>query len=487
VVEHLASLGNELPDKSAPPVILLRGRCGSGKRSAASYIAAKQGLGLLEVDSGALLRDSEAAEKIKLMAQESFLSNAALYFRDFDQISAEPEHQLLKDEVFREIRGHRGLIFLGGESRIEIKREAGRVMEVRFDIPSYSQRKECWEKLLGEGPLSSKDIDIGQIAQKFRLTYGQIGDAVSEALFRAGLREEGKGVPDMKLLAAACRSQIHHKLERLSQKVVSGYSWEDIVLPGDRLDQLREIAGDVKNSHLVYDRWKFGEKHSISRGLNILFFGQSGTGKTMAAGIIANQLDLELYKIDLSTVVSKYIGETEKNLGRIFKEAETSSAILFFDEADALFGKRSEVKDAHDRYANIEVGYLLQKMEEYDGIVILATNMKKNMDDAFIRRMSYMVEFPFPGEEQRRSIWKYAFTKQTPLDELVDFDFLARQFRVSGGNIRNIAVKSAFYAAGDGGVVNMPHIIRAVKREYQKIGMKCMESEFGEYYELVRN
>ncbi len=206
----------------------------------------------------------------------------------------------------------------------------------------------------------------------------------------------------------------------------------------------------------------------------------------MATDIIANELQLDIYKIDLSSVVSKYIGETEKNLAKIFQEAETSNAILFFDEADALFGKRSEVKDAHDRYANIEIGYLLQKMEEYTGVVILATNMKDNMDEAFVRRMHFTVEFPFPEEQYRLRIWQNIFPEETPLGKMIDFKFLSRKFKITGGNIKNIALASAFYAADDGQAVNMEHLIQATKREFQKMGKLCTKADFGGYYELVQ-
>jgi SpoVK/Ycf46/Vps4 family AAA+-type ATPase len=224
----------------------------------------------------------------------------------------------------------------------------------------------------------------------------------------------------------------------------------------------------------------------MGKGLNVLFAGDSGTGKTMAAEIIATDLGLELYKVDLSTLVSKYIGETEKNLDRIFTAAREANAILFFDEADAIFGKRSEVKDAHDRYANIEVGYLLQKMEEYDGVVILATNLKKNIDDAFVRRLHMTIDFPFPEEEDRMRIWQKVFPPEAPLDPDVDLRFLARQFKVTGGNIRNIALLAAFLAAEDGSDIGMSQIVRALRREYQKLGKLVTQSDFGEYLPLVR-
>ncbi|MGH7807138.1 MAG: ATP-binding protein, partial [Thermodesulfobacteriota bacterium] len=244
-------------------------------------------------------------------------------------------------------------------------------------------------------------------------------------------------------------------------------------------------CNQAKYRHIVYGNWGFSRKLSLGKGLNALFSGPSGTGKTMAAEIISNDLELDLYKIDLSQVVSKYIGETEKNLDKIFTEAQTSNAILFFDEADALFGKRSEVKDAHDRYANIEIGYLLQKMEEYEGITILATNLRQNMDEAFVRRMQVIVEFPFPDEEYRRDIWEVAFPHEAPLGKDIDFAVLAREVKLAGGNIKNIAVAAAFYAAEDGGLIRMPHLMKAVRQEYRKLGRIWNESEWNTKGKLV--
>ena len=219
----------------------------------------------------------------------------------------------------------------------------------------------------------------------------------------------------------------------------------------------------------------------------MLFVGPSGTGKTMAAEIIAGELGLDLYKIDLSGVVSKYIGETEKNLSTIFQEAEQSNAILFFDEADAIFGKRSEVKDAHDRYANIEVNYLLQKMEEYEGITILASNFPKNFDDAFTRRLRFIVGFPFPEEVYRHRMWKSMFPPDAPLGQDIDFDFLSRKLKITGGNIKNIALNAAFLAAANAGVIGMKHLIRSTRREFQKMGRLCVKADFEQYFDWVQD
>jgi SpoVK/Ycf46/Vps4 family AAA+-type ATPase len=328
-------------------------------------------------------------------------------------------------------------------------------------------------------------VDLDALANKFRFTGGQIKDAAATANNLARARGEDKQIT-MNDIYQASRAQSNQKLNALARKIQPKFTWEDIVLPRDQMAQLRETTHYVQYRHIVFGEWNFDRKVSLGKGLNILFAGPSGTGKTMAAEIMAGELKLDLYKIDLSTVVSKYIGETEKNLDRIFREAQDSNSILFFDEADAIFGKRSEVRDSHDRYANIEIAYLLQRMEEYDGIVILATNMRKNLDEAFARRMQFCIEFPLPDERDRYRIWRQIFPKEAPVSGNVDLNFMSRQFKITGGNIKNIALGAAFLAASDGRTITIEHLIRATKREYQKIGRLCTEADFAQHFDLVK-
>ena len=241
---------------------------------------------------------------------------------------------------------------------------------------------------------------------------------------------------------------------------------------------LKELVSMVKSRPMVLEAWGLGKKLTASRGVSALFTGQSGTGKTLAAQIIAHELGVDLYRIDLSTVVNKYIGETEKNLEHIFGEAQTSNAILFFDEADAIFGKRSEVKDAHDRYANIEVGYLLQRMESYSGLAILATNLRANLDEAFTRRLQFIITFPFPDEIYRLRIWKVLMPPGLPMAESLDFELMAKRYKLAGGSIRNIIVSAAYLAASDGGSVTMKHLMHGARREFQKMGRLINEVDF---------
>ena len=269
---------------------------------------------------------------------------------------------------------------------------------------------------------------------------------------------------------AACRQQSSRTLDGLAVRLALRRGWDDLILPADRVAHLRDICAQVCYRYQVLGRWGFGARLGHGTGLSVLFSGPPGTGKTMAAEVVAGDVDLDLYKVDLSGVVSKYIGETEKNLARIFAEAGTSNAILFFDEADALFGKRTEVSDAHDRYANIETSYLLQKMEEYDGAVILATNLRQNLDEAFVRRIRFVVEFPFPEADSRARIWRTLLPAQVPVSPDVDFALLAREYPVAGGSIKNIVLNAAFLAAADGGVIGSRHILRGTRREFEKIG-----------------
>ncbi|MFC0110879.1 ATP-binding protein [Kibdelosporangium aridum] len=287
---------------------------------------------------------------------------------------------------------------------------------------------------------------------------------------------------DPRQVAAGVRRLAGGHLDGLSVRIRPRRTMSDLVLPADQVAQVRELIARYKRRTTVYQDWGFSPLPST--GVVALFSGPSGTGKTLAAEIVAGELGLDLYKVDLSAVVSKYIGETEKNLERIFGAAAAGDLVLFFDEADSLFGKRSEVSDAHDRYANIEVAYLLQRLESYDGLVVMATNLQRNIDDAFLRRISVSIDFEAPDEPQRKQIWQQAFPASAPVAEL-DFDFLAKQFRITGGIIRNAALGAGFLAADENAPVTMERVALALKREFQKMGRLRTESEFDRYFNLV--
>ena len=488
VKHRLALLAEKKEVKDNGLIFYFQGTYGVGKQTTAEALCRELGIGLLAIDGEGLLNAQalDFKKNLRLAAREALLQGAALYFKGFDVLLADDKPASLEAFVLT-LEDRQGLTFLAGNTTWEPMDALNNTdfVRIEFSSPTYAERMHLWRRSLDDNATFASDVNLKDIAGKFRFSGGQIEDAAATARNLACWRDPENRLVTMTDLYSACRLQSNRKLVTLAQKITPHYKWDDIVLPSDRLEQLKEICNYVKYRSLVYDEWGFDSKLSMGKGLNALFAGPSGTGKTMAAEIMAGELALDLYKIDLSSVVSKYIGETEKNLARIFAEAETSNSILFFDEADALFGRRSEVRDSHDRYANIEISYLLQKMEEYVGVVILATNFRRNMDDAFVRRMHFAIEFPFPNENDRRRIWKRIWPDDMPRTPELDLDFMAGRFEVAGGNIRNIALAAAFMAADDGRVVNTSHLIRATQREYQKMGKVMMGDEFGEYAEHV--
>jgi hypothetical protein len=338
---------------------------------------------------------------------------------------------------------------------------------VEVDKPTPAEQQAAWTVALGDAAPDSPP----RLAGQFNLNLTTIRQISHSAL--AEPSDNGRVSPEQ--LWQACLVRTRPRLDTLAQRLEPKSTWDDIVLPDAETTLLHQIADQVEQRSKVYDDWGFRRRMNRGLGISALFAGESGTGKTMAAEVMANHLRLNLYRIDLSAVVSKYIGETEKNLRRLFDAAEDGGAILFFDEADALFGKRSEVKDSHDRYANIEINYLLQRMEAYRGLAILATNMKSALDHAFMRRLRFIVNFPFPGVDLRRAIWERVFPPETPLKGL-DYERLAR-LNLTGGSIHNIALNAAFLAAQAGTSVTMPLLFDAARFELRKLGRPVNERD----------
>jgi MoxR-like ATPase len=455
LLRELSNAGRAFRREGA--ILFLVGPAGVGKRSAAEAVSGEQQRRLLAAD---LSRTPlPAAETLALLEREAVLCDANLLLEHIEKIPAE--------NAGFDLAPRRRLIFVAGDDGATEcpVRSAAPLLRFDFPIPAFEQRVRLWRRATG----AAEEVDAAALANKYVLTAGEIEAATLRAA-----------------RYAAIRSQSNQALRLLAQKVSAAHEWHDLILPPRPLQQLREVCASYRRRSQVYSAWGFERRLSLGKGLNVLFCGPSGTGKTMAAGVLARDLGLDMYKIDLSTVVSKYIGETEKQLSRIFRQAQSSNAILFFDEADALFGKRSEVKDAHDRYANVETAYLLQKMEEYEGVVILATNFRKNMDDAFVRRMHHIVEFPPPDAEARERIWRGMLPPGAPVAEDLDFRFVARQFELAGGSIRNIVLAAAFLAADEGRAIHMEHLILATSRELQKMGRLPSRAEFREYFETIR-
>jgi hypothetical protein len=467
--------------------IQVHGRYGTGRRSLVAAVCDKQQLRLLRVDAGKLARLPAPIfeDFLRQLSRELILQPTSICLENVDQLVEEevPQPQGLRN-IAEALQVPGSVVFLTSErpwSPEGIFRE-GVFQRVALNLPGPAEAQRIWsQELAGE----NLKLEVGgpkkaaaQLAASFSLSPGQIHDAVAsartETLWRTGTTKLA-----LEDLYRGCRQQSGHRLAKLASKVASELGWDSLILPEKQVNQLRELETSIKNSSGVLQEWDFASRLPYGRGITALFSGPSGTGKTMAAGILARELGLDLYKIDLSRVVSKYIGETEKNLDRIFQQAEDSNAMLFFDEADALFGKRSAIKDAHDRYANIEIAYLLQKMEERLGVTILATNLKTNMDEAFARRIRYSIEFPMPEYEQRVKIWHGAVPKKI-LARDVDLSQLALRLQVSGGSIVNVCIGAASLAYSPGGEIAMKHFLRAAKRELQKLGQQYNEADFAD-------
>jgi hypothetical protein len=441
------------------PLIQLAGDDPDGKEDLAARVANELGLHLyvLDVgDGGAMPPDLDLFKTLWL--REAALLPAALLVQCGDGP--------LPSSLRRFLEGSQGLLLLGVRDAVGL-RCASRVFDVHKPAPKEQLR--LWKEALG--PVAPKlNGALDSLALQFRLSADSIRRAGGEIAARAG---DADGLEA--LTWQACRVLGRRRLDDLAQRIEAKASWEDLVVPETEARTLRQIVAQARQRVRVYDSWGFGAASSRGLGISALFVGESGTGKTLAAEVLARELKLDLYCIDLASVVSKYIGETEKNLKQVFDAAEDTGSVLLFDEADALFGKRSEVKDSHDRYANIEVGYLLQRIEAYRGVAILTTNLRTSLDRSFQRRLRFVVEFPFPDASQREAIWQRAFPKEAPV-EGVDPRKLA-QAHLAGGNIRNIALNAAFLAAEQGGPVTMGHLLAASHSEARKIERSLSDQE----------
>ena len=483
LIAHFIERGMDSGNKL---ILHFHGPHGSGKRTLAGALAKEAGIPILRLDlREAAARFENFEPGLRTLFRQALLHQSALFLENFDILLGDDERRMAQRKALRRaIDEFAWLVFLGTETAWTPAGFLDPHWYTAFEVsaPGIVERRALWDTLAAAHPIRiDPDVDWGELSTKFRVTPGQMKAALETASGFARLRDPKDAAISSADLHRGLYAQSNQKLSLLGRKLKPRYGWSDIILPPNAMAQLHEVCAHMRHRETVYAKWGFDRKLSLGKGLCALFSGQSGVGKTMAVEVIANDLCLEVFKIDLSNVVSKYIGETEKNLSRVFEEAESSNAILFFDEADALFGKRSEVKDAHDRYANIEINYLLQRMEEFEGLVILATNLRKNIDDGFFRRMQFVVDFPFPDASNRYRIWQHHFPAEAPAAG-IDFGFLADRFNLAGGNIKNIVVNAAFLAAQNGCVIRMEHLVHATRREYEKIGRLCTENDFAPYH-----
>jgi AAA+ superfamily predicted ATPase len=469
VVAELGSRLWRLPGvlaQAAPPLLVFTGEPGSGKQEAVQALAPDLGLPVVTLDLAAIAAD-EAAATFDALALDLKLWPALPAIAGLEYLhDAEGHASAVAGPFLRWLRGWRHPAVLDIPRGFAWRRLLPELRGIEFDFDSggYAQRSALWRTLPAHHGIALTGAEAALLAGRFDFSAGQIGAALADAVTLARL--EGDRVPvGFAHILRGARAGADQHLGALAAKVARGQGWDDLVLtPGTR-GRVDEFTIAIRQRHVVFAEWGFGARLGHSGSLVALFAGASGTGKTMTAGVIAAELDIDLYKVDLSGLVSKYIGETEKNLEKIFQAAEQSGAILLFDEADALFGKRSQVNDSKDRYANMEVSYLLQRMEQYNGLSILTTNYRSALDQAFVRRLRFIVQFPFPQKDERARIWRSTLPQQMPVEAL-DYDKLAR-LEIPGGIIRSIAVNAAFHAAADD-KLQMRHIRRAAQEEFIK-------------------
>jgi hypothetical protein len=464
------------------PVVQLCGLQMESKSVIAAAVCAMLGLQLYIVPLAILPSDlGELDRLLQLWGREAALAERALLV-DCDGIG---EVDPIRESILtRVVEANRGPLMLSSRDR----RGPWARLGLTYDVnkPTSAEQRALWHSLLGNDA-PRLEAAVEHVVSQFSLNPSVIAAAVQGAWGRltAEQDKDSANVEDVGVvLWDLCRTQSRPRLDDLAQHIEPAANWDDLVLPQEQREVLREICMHVRQQARVYDDWDFQSKSRRRLGVSALFAGLSGTGKTMAAEVLASELRLDLYRIDLSAVASKYIGETEKNLRRLFDAAEDGGAILFFDEADALFGRRSEVEDSHDRYANIEVSYLLSRMEAYRGLAILTTNLKDALDPAFLRCFRFIVQFPFPDQAEREAIWHGIFPAATPTEDL-DYARLA-QLNLAGGDIRNIALKAAFLAADAEEPVRMAHVLHAARNEYKKLDRQLTGAEIRGWDESER-
>jgi SpoVK/Ycf46/Vps4 family AAA+-type ATPase len=474
-----------LVEVAGPPAI--------GKKYLAEGLCAELGRPMLVADCRSILdsvADKELAARMAELRRESILAGAIPYLDNYDVLlgkseagpaPASDEHTsqvvaasaiLAMPHDLSRFLGKMPLAFLGATERFEALANAGEVLRIQLTYPTPKQRAAVWGQVLeGLEARLDTDVDLHEIARKLALDPARIHSACHSAMLSARMRDHASPLITRADIIEASRHQLSHDLKSLAVRVDKAYRWEDLVISVDGYHSLMELISYSQNSEQVYEKWGFAAKHGVAQGISALFSGPPGTGKTMCAGVIARELDMELFRVDLSRVVSKWIGETEKNLARVFDEAERSHAVLLFDEADSLFAKRTEVKSSVDRYANLEVNFLLQRMETFGGITLLTTNFEDTIDSAFKRRLTFRIRFEKPDADARAALWEKMFPASANLADDVDWTELGAKFEVSGGNIRNAAIRAAFLATSEGHNIDMDTIKRATLREAREMGL----------------
>ncbi|MSP60608.1 MAG: ATP-binding protein [Myxococcales bacterium] len=483
IVEEIRGLLREAASAgrkgAAPATLVLVGPEGVGKRSLCGAVAQELGCQLLVVPLRSLPEEREELHRLgRAIAREAVLFRAIPVLTGFESVAEDPRALPKLSVLDAALADYLGpLVATTGARDVRLPSLARGAIRLDLELPSETDRVQIWLRTLAASGCPVDDqVDVDRIAARYPITGGLIERATAAAAAIARGRGGGNGgtSPEGKITEAdthaGLRGVLDEKMSALGSRVTRRQAWEDLVVTPETLDGIREFMARLKHRKQVYEQWGFARKLAKGLGVSALFAGPPGTGKTMVAGLISTELGLDLYQIDLSRIVSKFVGETEKNLAQVFDAAEAGHAILLFDEADSLFAKRTEVKSSVDRYANLEVNYLLQRMERFDGVTILTTNLESSMDTAFKRRLSFRIDFPAPEEDERLKLWGAMIPAEAEVGEEMDFEEMSRTYEMSGGNIRNAVLRAAFLAAGEGESLTMDHLRRAADLEYIAMG-----------------
>ncbi len=478
IAESICQVVQEYKPSDKCMLLHLVGIKGIGKTTVLKYVAKTMGISLLFVDISVLLKQEE---KIEYSLDKIFLESA-LFHAMVCLIYDGKEDDAILEEVCYYMQKNFGIFFLLSSKKLpKMKKTFLKKLSMEFSFLSVQERLTLWNVWKEEYPIS-KEVSLELIASKYLLTPKEMQEVLDSAWLKCCSDRRKEII--QKDITFAVHQQNANQLGSIATQINAVFTWEDLIVEEDQKEQMELICNQLKNRGILEEEWGFGKKMPYGKGISALFYGSPGTGKTMAAQVMANELELDLYRIDLSQIVSKYIGETEKNIAKLFEKAKNINALLFFDEADSLFAKRSEVKDSHDRNANMETAYLLQKLEEYEGISILATNYLNNIDEAFKRRIRFIVNFSLPSAEIRYKLWTTLLPKEAKAKDNIDFEFFAKQFEFSGSNIKEILINASHMAIAEEKAISNYYIIQAIKNNFQKNGKLLIASDFGEYEAL---
>ena len=455
-------------ERERAPRILLAGPQGTGRGMIVHALYGEIGRGVVRVDLETLIAEGRIAERLAAALREATLRDAVAILDGGTTIDREPPRGLGQAIADATAGLAVPIVFtFAGHPNWLVQAVPG-LVEIDVPGPTFRERIVLWKRAFP--PALASDEDLETMASRYAFTGGTIAQAARRAETSARLRDPAQPRVTLDELGDAARLMFAHRLGGMAQRIPTGFTWNDLVLPEETLESVREVVRFARHRAFLLEEWGFAAKLPYGRGVSAILAGPPGTGKTMVAQLLAHELGYDLFRIDLSQVVNKYIGETEKNLAKIFDEAEASHAVLFFDEADSLFAKRTDVKSSNDRYANLEVNYLLQRMETYDGVTLLATNLAQGLDEAFKRRVRFSIQFEVPHEPERSRLWRSMFPPQVPLSDDIDWDLLGRQFEMAGGYIKKAAVRAALIAVAANRAVSTQDLLDAARAEYREMG-----------------